>query len=179
MTFMENTNVASLVPFYTRHGHEVIPSKGAVIKPRRGVFALVTTGSAILVVWPKVSNGVPELPGGGIEAGETIDEAMEREWREEVGIDMSMLRGPVTTYHHVRGFFADDLDEFWVYDQTFQLYDFMMSITLHDKWTNSEGDLVGWEPISRLHESRMCRAHWLAVKALIPELPKAANEDFG
>jgi hypothetical protein len=92
---------------------------------------------------------------------------------------MSMMRGPLKEYRHVRGFFADDLDEFWVYDQTFQLFDFVMSVTLHDKWTNSEGDLAGWEPIAKLHESKMNRAHWLAVKALLPELPKAANEDFG
>lgn len=179
MTPTDNPVVASPVPFYTRHGHEVIPSKGAVIKPRRGVFALVTTGSAILMVWPKVTNDVPELPGGGINDGESVTEAMEREWREEVGIDMSMLHGPVKEYRHVRGFFADDLDEFWVYDQTFQLFDFVMSVTLHDKWTNSEGDLAGWESIAKLHESRMNRAHWLAVKELIPDLPKAANEDFG
>jgi len=29
---------------------------------------------------------VPELPGGGVEDGETLDEATQREWAEEVGI---------------------------------------------------------------------------------------------
>ena len=177
MPHTENSTVAQLVPFYTRHGHEVIPSKGAVIKPRRAVYALARTEQNVLLVWPAFTMGVAELPGGGIEEGESMDEALEREWREETGLDMSCLHGPLKEYNHVRGFFAEDMDEFWIYNQTFQLYDFVVSVATGDKWHNSEGDLTGWEKISRLRALRFNRTHWLAVQALMPDIAEAANED--
>lgn len=177
MTHPDHHNLASIVTFYTRHGHEIIPSKGAVIRPRRGVFALAQTSQNVLLVWPEFTKGVGELPGGGIEDGETIDQALEREWNEETGLDFSCLHGPLKEYHHVRGFFAEDMDEFWIYDQTFRLYDFVVSVTTGDKWRNPEGDLAGWEKIAKLRHERINRAHWLAIRTLIAAVDEPANED--
>lgn len=55
---------------------------------RTGVYGVAILGSKILVIQQKqgVHKGKFDLPGGGIEPGETIDTALRREFMEEVGM---------------------------------------------------------------------------------------------
>jgi 8-oxo-dGTP pyrophosphatase MutT (NUDIX family) len=112
---------------------------------------------------------VPELPGGGIEDGETLDEAIEREWAEEVGIPFD-VNGPLQRFQHVRGFYADDRNEFWIYDQTFRLYHFLGRVKIGQKWLNPEGGRAGWEAIASLPKLSVNRAHWCAIPTLLSDL---------
>src|ERR1700722_12832264 len=113
---------ATPVVFYDRRGNVVTPDAQSIIKPRRGVFALAVavSDSAIMLAAERCAPDVPELPGGGIEDGETLDEATKREWAEEVGIAFN-VKGPLRQFQHVRGFYADHRNEFWIYDQIFRL----------------------------------------------------------
>ncbi len=56
---------------------------------RVGVFAIIEHQNRLLLA-KRSDIGWWNLPGGGMEAGETVDEALRREVREEVGIDISI-----------------------------------------------------------------------------------------
>ena len=159
------------VVFYDRRGRIVTPGGRSVIKPRRGVFALVVApeDGAILLSAESCAPDVPELPGGGIEAGETLDEATQREWAEEVGIPFS-VKGPLRQFHQIRGFHADDRDEFWIYDQTFRVYHYLERVEVGRQWANPEGGMAGWAPIGALPGLNINRAHWCAIPSLLSDL---------
>jgi len=162
--------------FYDRRGNAVTPDARSIIRPRRGIFALAVAvhEDAIMLSAEACAPDVPELPGGGIEEGETLDEAIKREWAEEVGIAFN-VNGPFQRFQHVRGFYADDRNEFWIYDQTFQLYRFLDRVTIGQKWLNSEGGKAGWEAITALPNLLINRAHWCAI----PVLLSALGQDLG
>jgi 8-oxo-dGTP pyrophosphatase MutT (NUDIX family) len=164
---------ATPVVFYDRRGNVVKPDAQSIIKPRRGVFALAVavSDSAIMLAAERCAPDVPELPGGGIEDGETLDEATKREWAEEVGIAFN-VKGPLQQFQHVRGFYSDDRNEFWVYDQTFRLYHFLEHVKVGQKWPNSEGGTAGWESIAALPGLSINRAHWCAIPTLLSDLAR-------
>lgn len=163
---------SSSTSFYTRHGAPIVPPQGAVVRPRRGVFAIARAQNSILLIWPEFSLDHFTLPGGGIEDGESADEGMAREWAEETGLAFD-LGNPLNEFRHTRGFYAEDYNEYWVYDQTFRLYDFPHAVS-DAKTRNPEGDLMGWEKIEGLHKLPINRAHWCGIVKLIPELEMAS-----
>jgi 8-oxo-dGTP diphosphatase len=78
----------------------VIPCVGAVIKDDRGRLLLIKRGHA-------PGAGLWSLPGGRIEPGESDDEALVREMREETGlvIEAGQLIGTVLRPAHDGGVF--------------------------------------------------------------------------
>ncbi len=159
------------IPFHNRRGVVMVPTDKDIVRPRRGVFAIARSGDVILLVWPNFTKGIPDLPGGGVDPGETLDQAVAREWREETGLDFT-VKPMLSEYAHVRGFYAENNNEFWVYEQTFRLYDFSGTVEPGKKWRNPEGDQASWEKLSDLENIPVNRFHWLGLTALLPDLNK-------
>ncbi len=58
---------------------------------RPGVSAIILTAEGLLLQ-RRADNGLWGLPGGGVEPGESVTEALVREVREETGLEVTPLR---------------------------------------------------------------------------------------
>jgi ADP-ribose pyrophosphatase YjhB (NUDIX family) len=72
------------------HGELIkVPRDQLILRP--AAYAILTQDGKVLLVRLK-STGKYHLPGGGIEAGERIGEALMREVREETGMEIEIVR---------------------------------------------------------------------------------------
>jgi ADP-ribose pyrophosphatase YjhB (NUDIX family) len=61
-----------------------------IIRP--GVSAIIFDAAAAILLQRRDDNGLWGLPGGGVEPGESVREAIIREVREETGLEVEPLR---------------------------------------------------------------------------------------
>lgn len=107
-----------------RFGHGARPGHDSVVKDRQGVFALILSPQRdkILLTYPAFAPESPEFPGGGVDPGETPDQACAREIYEETGCRVSEAEiAPTRIYVQHVHFLAHDKGEFWNYTQEFRL----------------------------------------------------------
>lgn len=86
---------------------------------RRGVHALVEHAGRVLVVLPPTADWL-ELPGGGIEPGESLQEALSRELREEAGLLLAPVAlGLLAEVQLDSRYYSTKNAAWWLYTQCF------------------------------------------------------------
>ena len=119
----------------------------------------------ILLIQPWYAPFVPELPGGGLDAGEDALSAINREFREETGFAASFTPDQVEkTYTQDVRFYADDENEYWHYLQHFFLVRQGLSpFVFEDEMPTPENGVMRWWPVGALPDLTL---HFMHRKAL-------------
>lgn len=119
--------------------------------------------------------GRHNLPGGGIELGETPEQAVVREVKEETGIDVANPKF-ITLEPSFFAWVADDGEQFF---QTLLLYyvcDFVggeFSMDGFDEHEKQYADMPEWYPLTRLSALKCTGTHdWRNIVAQVAKLPK-------
>lgn len=108
------------VDYKDRMGTVRVPSPDSVFKHRCGAFLICIVQGRLLLSKPVDGEDTWELPGGGIDEGETAEEAVLRETYEETNVDFGAVA--IEKQHSQRiYYYALDTAHFWNYDQDFFL----------------------------------------------------------
>ncbi len=117
--------------------------------PMVGAGAIIIKGGRVLLVRRNTepNAGLWAIPGGLVEVGETCEEAAVREAKEEVGLDVSILRLSEVVSDIV-------LDESGRVEYHFVIIDYLARVAGGKIRLNSESSDCGWftpSEVRRLH----------------------------
>ena len=140
--------------FVDRYGRRHVPDFGKdKVENRSGVFAVIVADHHILLTCPPWAPDCAELPGGGVETGETDMQALKREVFEETGEALPEDTRPGGPVEHTLNFYAENEDVFIRYQQRF--YNFRLSgLNKQGKtpYTTKEGHTGFWHPFDSLND---------------------------
>ncbi|BDT97719.1 MULTISPECIES: NUDIX hydrolase [Nocardia] len=122
------------------------------------VSALVQDDEGRILLIRRTDNGKYSIPGGGLEAGETVAQAVVREVREETGIDVMVTE--------LIGIFSDP-DHVIAYDDGEVRQEFSICFRAHPisgtPRTSEESAAVEWVTPAELHDRDIHPSIWLRI----------------
>ncbi len=137
----------------------------APVHSRRGIHGVLLRDQHLLVVRPPDADWL-ELPGGGIESGETMAEALTRELHEETGLLLSLdaIEWQRETQFRHR-YYSSKNGAYWDYAQHFVL---VATPQLPPFGAPFEvGNEPMWIDLSRLEEHRLHHSHRAGLDRLL------------
>ena len=129
-------------------------------RPFLGVGALISENDRILLV----ERGQPplagwwSLPGGIVEAGERLEDALLREVREETGLEVS-IQGIATVFERIMP------DASGVCEYHYVLVDFFCSVRGGELRAGSDSKQAAWCDVERLEELALTPGTAAVIKA--------------
>lgn len=154
--------------FFDRWGRGHIPDESDTQIKRVGAFSVLLSAGKILLVWPKSSPEVPELPGGGVDDGETLWQALIREIAEETGLDLARPEVQPQLTQRVQ-FYAENQNEYWHYDQFFYKLD---GAAIDDLYFDGQQDtpedgVCQWIRLEDLADVNLHHMHRIALNRIL------------
>ncbi len=155
--------------YFDRNGECYTPSKNDTVRARSGAFCVCLCGDKILVNLEPHAPDNPSLPGGGIEEDENAFQAAQREFLEETGISFPQDLTSKKTFIQDIKLYADDVDEYWNYNQTYFLFHVERnnSIYFEGQKKNPSGYYAFWDDVETIQMSTLHYGHKKALKIIL------------
>ena len=123
-------------------------------KSRPSVYAVFNKDCRVLVCRTK-SNGKLWLPGGGVDKGETHEEALRREVMEEAGIGSFEIKRLIADFRHY-GYYAPEDDAFDGHLHFYECETEQEIVKSNDEIEDGEAIDFEWMPISQIQAEGFC-----------------------
>lgn len=155
-------------------GREISPDNTSTYRSRNGAWVVAIYQDHLLVNQEPATKSVWQLPGGGIDAGETAEQTVIRECCEETGLVLPPLVSFEGRFSQDMSFYAEDVQEFWDYHQSYLLCcdPSLKEIYFEGMRTNpfGEGCCCQWLDIATLEKTPLQHFHRRGIEALLSKI---------